>query len=102
MFAVCVNGDYPERLAFGLIEKANTMISEKKQKSMEKKISQVNKDINALCEKYKDGSVDKLRGAIAQADGLKTDLHKTMKKIIDNGEKLDVISEKGIRLKSIF
>jgi hypothetical protein len=45
LFAACVGEDYPERVAYGLIQKADTLIQEKptKDAGMEQKIKLLQK-----------------------------------------------------------
>jgi len=47
-----------------MIQKIQLMIKEKDpQKTIEQRISKLSKDINSLCDQYKDARVDKVREA---------------------------------------
>lgn len=63
MYAACVSEGYLERTAFGLMQKIEALVQDKASnvEAAERKLKVVQKEVNALCEKYKDSSVDKVK-----------------------------------------
>lgn len=63
MYAACAGEGYPERTAYGLIQKIETLVQGKSKvvEGAEKKIKSIQKEVNTLCEKYKDSTVDKVK-----------------------------------------
>ena len=63
MYAACVGEGYPERTAFGLMQKIEALVQGRASnvEAAEKKLKVVQKEVNALCEKYKDSTVDKVK-----------------------------------------
>ena len=49
--AACVTEDYPERLAYGLLQKLHTIVLEKppREDESEKKFKSISKELSAVC-----------------------------------------------------
>ena len=86
MYAACVSEGYPERTAFGLIQRIEALVQEKTAniETAERKLKVVQKEVNALCEKYKDSTVDKVKVAQMATDELKQELTTGVRKLIGN------------------
>lgn len=102
MYAACVSEGYPERTAFGLMQKIEALVQDKTSnvESAEKKFKMVQKEVNALCEKYKDSSVDKVKQVQMATDELKQELTTGVRKLIGNKENLEEINDKASLMKS--
>lgn len=101
LFAACVQEDYPERVAFGLIQKVQAMVSERdKRDSVEQRVGKLQKEIKAVCERYKDSRNDKVREAQAAVGELKEELHRGVRKMLDNQENLVELNDKAALMKS--
>lgn len=84
--AACVNDDYPERLACGLLQKLAALIQDKQPRGdeSERKVKALSKELTAVCEKYRDASVDKVKEAQKATNELKQELQSGVKKLIGN------------------
>lgn len=102
LYAACVSEGYAERTAFGLIQKIEALVQDKASniEAADRKLKLVQKEVNALCEKYKNSTVDKVKEVQMATDELKQELTTGVRKLIGNQENLEEINDKASLMKS--